>query len=88
METVLGGGEEDWEASQGQTEVFGQRGSQESMVGGARGVSYIETEVATSCNQIGLSKEERRHQSTHKTFNQKYTLPTRCAGIKIELPQV
>jgi hypothetical protein len=44
----------------------------------------IETEVATYCTQAGLPEEGERHQSTHKTFNPKFVLCTRCAGIKME----
>lgn len=41
-------------------------------------------EVATSCNQVGASEEEQRHQCTHKIFNPKFVLPTRNAGAKME----
>jgi hypothetical protein len=40
------------------------------------------TEVATSCNDVGLSVEGGEHQPTHKIFNSKFVLPTRCAAIK------
>jgi hypothetical protein len=30
------------------------------------------------------SRVERDHHSTHKTFNPKFVLHTRCAGIKTE----
>ena len=45
---------------------------------------YIETEVATSCSQAELPEEGGGHQSTHKSFNSKSVLPTRCAGLKIK----
>jgi hypothetical protein len=40
--------------------------------------------MAMSCSKAGLQKEEEGHQSTHKTFNPKFVLPTKCAGIKME----
>jgi hypothetical protein len=44
----------------------------------------IETEVATSCSQSRLLVEGWGQQHTHKTFNPKFVLPTRCTGIKME----
>jgi hypothetical protein len=44
----------------------------------------IETEMATSCNQVGIPEEEKEHQTTHKTFNLKFFLPTGCTGIRKE----
>jgi hypothetical protein len=43
----------------------------------------METEVS-SYSQAGLPVEEGGHQPTHKTFNRKLVLPTRCIGIKME----
>jgi hypothetical protein len=42
-----------------------------------------ETEVVTSWSQSGIPVGEV-HQLTHKTFNSKSVLPTRCTGIKME----
>ena len=42
------------------------------------------TEVVTSCSQVGLSVDGGRHQPTHKPFDPKSVLTTRCAGIKME----
>lgn len=42
----------------------------------------IETEVATSYSQLGLSVGVEGHQHTHKNFNAKFVLPTRCTRIK------
>ena len=47
-------------------------------------VGNMETEVVTSYNQEGLSVEWREHQLTHRTFNLKFILSTRCAGLKLE----
>jgi hypothetical protein len=44
----------------------------------------LETKVATTCSQAGFPKEGEENQSTHKTINPKFVLPTRCAGIKME----
>jgi hypothetical protein len=35
------------------------------------------------CSQEGLAVEEREYQSSHKTFNPKFVLHTRCTGIKM-----
>jgi hypothetical protein len=40
-------------------------------------VGYTEPEVSTSCRQAGLLVEGKEHQSTHKTFDLKFALPTR-----------
>jgi hypothetical protein len=42
----------------------------------------IEAGVAASCSQGGLPEEGGEHQSTHKTFNPKCALSTRCAEIR------
>ena len=47
-------------------------------------VGGIESEIVTFCSQAGLSVERGGYQPTHKTFNPKFVLATRCAGIKIE----
>jgi hypothetical protein len=44
----------------------------------------METKMAASCSQVGLPVEEGRHQTPYKTFNLKFVLLTRCAGIKME----
>jgi hypothetical protein len=31
-----------------------------------------------------ISRGQRRYQSTHKTLNTKFVLPTTCAGIKVK----
>jgi hypothetical protein len=41
-------------------------------------------ETVTFCNQARLPMEGGEYQSTHKTFNPKFFLPTRYAGIKME----
>lgn len=38
----------------------------------------------TSCSQEGLPIEVEGHQLTHKTFNSKFVLLTRCTRIKME----
>ena len=71
-------------ASLGLAGGLGWGGFGESM-GVALAEIPIETEVATSCSQTRVPVEEGRHQSTHKTFNPKSVLSTRCIGIKMEL---
>jgi len=41
----------------------------------------METEVAMSCSQAKLPVERGRHEPTHKNFNPKFALPTRCTEI-------
>ena len=45
---------------------------------------HMETNMVTSCSQVGLPVEGGDYQPTYKTFNPKFALPTRCAGIKME----
>jgi hypothetical protein len=47
-------------------------------------VGDIQDEMSTSCSQAELPVEGGGHKSTHKTFDPKCALPTRCAGIKME----
>jgi hypothetical protein len=44
----------------------------------------MESDVITSYSQEGLLVEIGEHQPTHKTFDPKFVLPRRCAGIKME----
>ena len=44
----------------------------------------METDLATSRSQEGLSVEGVRHQSTQKTFISKFVMPTRWTAIKME----
>jgi hypothetical protein len=44
----------------------------------------METEVVTSCSKAGLSVEGGGYQPSHKTFNPKFVITTRSAGIKME----
>ena len=48
------------------------------------GEGNMEPEVVTSYSQIRLQMEGGGHQFTHKSFDSKFVLPTRCAGIKME----
>jgi hypothetical protein len=43
-----------------------------------------ETEVESSYSQAGLPEEGEGHQTTDKTLDLKFVLPTTCARIKIE----
>jgi hypothetical protein len=43
----------------------------------------METEVATSCSQAGFPEKGGDINLPTKTFNLKFVLPTRCAGIKM-----
>lgn len=67
-----------WKPGMGETtDIYG---------GDPTGGSYqweIETEVATFCSQKG-HPVEGGHQLTHKIFNPKFVLPTRCAKINLE----
>jgi len=45
---------------------------------------YVEPEVAISCSQARLLMEGGGHQHTHKIFDPKFALPTRCVEIKTE----
>jgi hypothetical protein len=44
----------------------------------------METEVAMSWNQAGVTEEGSRHQFTHNLFNPKIVLPARCTVIRME----
>lgn len=45
----------------------------------------MQTEMATSCSQAGLLEEGEGQQSTRKTFNPKFVLPTRDKdGAKVK----
>ena len=41
----------------------------------------MEPEEATSCSQAGTPVERQRYLPTHQTFNPKFILPTRNAGM-------
>jgi hypothetical protein len=43
----------------------------------------MESDVAISYSQEGLSVEELGNQPIHKTFNPKLVLPTRSTGTKM-----
>ena len=42
-------------------------------------VGDMDPEVTTSCSQTVLPAEEKGQKHTHKTFDPKCVLPTRCA---------
>ena len=44
----------------------------------------MEPKMAIHCNQTGLLMEGLGHQSSYKTFDLKFVLPTRYAGVKME----
>jgi hypothetical protein len=44
----------------------------------------METEMGTSGSQTGFLGEETGHHSTHKIFNPKFVLPTRCVEITLD----
>ena len=51
---------------------------------GSLAAEDIEPEMANSCSQAGLPVEGIGYQPTHKNFNPKLFLLTRCAEIKTE----
>ena len=44
----------------------------------------MESQVAISCRQAGLSVEGKGHQPSHKTINAKFVLHTRYAATTME----
>lgn len=44
----------------------------------------MEPKVTTSYSQVGFPVEGPGHQPIHKTLDQKFTLPTRSSGMKME----
>jgi hypothetical protein len=47
-------------------------------------IGDMETEEVTSCSQAGTPVVQERYKLTHKTFNLKFILSTRNAGMEGE----